>query len=440
MTDIEFLGLVDNAYINVPYAGDRKSNYIDLPNRIYDPVEGQRVMDDALDVVVSLEKYGFDGGGISEQHNGPIGLWGNPFVPATWIASRTERMKILVNGPIMNNYQTPIRLAEEIAAVDTLSRGRLIVGLPMGHGMQHHSTGMNPATARARHAEAHDLLVSALNNDGPFEWNGDFFHVPYVNLWPRPTGPISFMLPGGGSIETQQLAARRRYAYQCVLSPLEVMAKNMQRFRDFCREEGYEPAPEQSAAVITLHVAETDAIAKREVQDIEEWGYQNFFLSPTHDNFPPGYVSLASMRGMKGGYRSKPMNEMTYPELLENRWIVAGSPQTVADGLNEVIEKLGLGRVIIPLTTGLKPKWMVDKVLTLFSEEVLPQFRPAGKPLVSAEDRVGFDTRLEYSVKRRKGHPVPAIVRNGNLLDVNKARLDGVDAVLGPWPGTTQEY
>lgn len=434
MSDIEFLGLVDNAYVNVPYAGERKSNYINLPNTHYDPIEGQRALMQSLETVVSLEKYGLDGGGFSEQHNGPIGLWGNPMTAIAWVAARTQHMKLLVNGPVINNYLTPIRLAEEIAAIDTMSNGRLVLGLPMGHGMQYHSTGMNPATARERHAEAHDLLIKALYDDGPFEWKGKHFHVPYVNLWPRPAHRIDFILPGGGSIETQQLAAKRRYTYQSVLSPLDVMAKNMERFRDFCRAEGYEPDPRQSAAVFSLHVAETDEIARKELEPYEEWAYQNFFRSPSHDNFPPGYVSVSSMRAMRGGYRSRPMNEMTYDDLMENKWILAGSPQTVTEQLHTVVEKLGLGRVILGITTGLKPQWMVDKMLTLFSEEVLPHFRTNGKPLATLDDRAGYDTRLEYAVKRRKEHAVPTILRGNQLLDATKVRIDGVDPVIGTWP------
>lgn len=65
MSDIEFFGLVDNAYIDVPFAGERKSNYINLPNSLYDPIEGQRALVEALETTASLERFGFDGGGIN---------------------------------------------------------------------------------------------------------------------------------------------------------------------------------------------------------------------------------------------------------------------------------------------------------------------------------------------------------------------------------------
>ena len=429
MNNVEFIGFIDAAYTRVPFAGDRKSNYIDLPNTNYDPIEGQRVLEDQLELLASLERYGLDGACFSEQHNGPIGLWGNPMIAAGWLAARTERIKIVVNGPLLNAYKNPIRLAEEIAAVDTITGGRLMLGFPMGHGMQHHSHAINSATARERHREAHDLVTKALREPGPFEWQGKHFHVPYVNLWPRPMHDIEFILPGGGSLETLQLAAQRRYTYQNALSPLPAMVKTMERFRDLCREEGYEPDPRQSAVVVNLHVAETDAEARREVENLILWDYQNFFRSVTHDNFPPGYVSEKSLRAMRsGGYRSTAPEDMNYDMLVENRWLIAGSPETVRETLQDTIEQLGTGRVILGFTSGIKPRWMVDKTLQLFSEQVLPHFRSRGRALVDEAERAGYTNRLEYAVKRRSDAPVPTAIKNGERIDATRAHLEGVDA------------
>ncbi|HWH25125.1 MAG TPA: LLM class flavin-dependent oxidoreductase [Pseudolysinimonas sp.] len=422
---IEFFGFIDGAYKNVPWAGERKSNYIDLTNKYYDPIEGQRALSNQLDVLEDLEEYGFDGAVFSEQHNGPIGLGANPMLAGAWLAARTNRMKIVVNGPIINAYQSPVRLAEEIAILDTMTKGRLVFGLPMGHGMQHHSIGINPATARARMAEAHDLLYAALYNDGPFEWKGDFFNIPYVNIWPRPTHKIETILPGGGSLETLQRAAKYRYCYQNALSPRASMVKTMERFRELCREEGYEPTPTQSAALFTVHVAETDAQARREVEELELWNYQNFFRSPGHDNFPPGYVSAASVRAMRGGgYRSTPVHELKYDELLENHWLIAGSPETVTRMLTESIEELGIGRALLGFTTGIKPKWLTDKSISLFAEEVMPKFRAdKGKPLVTQEDMTGYRTASEYAALRRPGAHPPTAEVNGVLKDVSRSYL-----------------
>ena len=438
MTDYEFNVIADGAYPEVPYAGKRKSNFIDLPNEHYDLTLGQRVLEDQLETMVALEDLGFDGAIVSEQHNGPIGVLGNPMLAGAYMAARTRRIRIGVVGSIINAYETPIRMAEEIATVDTMSRGRLIVGLPMGHGMQYHSLGvMNPAKARARFREAHELLIAAMTHPGPFEWNGEFFQIPYVNLWPKPLQqphpPI--FIPGGGSIETLQLVAKHRYTYFPVLNPRPVFLKNLERFREMCREEGYEASPGQVAQVLAVHVAESDKQARLESEAHDLWQYQNFFQSPMHDNFPPGYISPGSLRGiLGGGYRSKPMNEMSFDELVDMGWVIVGSPETVAAKLQEQLEEAGTSRVIIGANAGSKPRWLTMKSLTMFAEEVIPRLRPGGTPPWAQRPLVGYETRSEYGARRPADAPVPTATFGDGLVDVTTAHIEDLREVLEPWP------
>ncbi|HWH27178.1 MAG TPA: LLM class flavin-dependent oxidoreductase [Pseudolysinimonas sp.] len=431
MNDYDFHVILDGAYPNVPRADDRKSNYIDLPNDYYDSDLGQKVMEDQLEQFVSLERLGFDGAIVSEQHNGPIGLWGNPMLAGAYLAGRTNNITIGVVGPLINAYRTPVRLAEEIANLDILTRGRLLFGLPLGHGMQHHSLGvMNSAEARERYLESHDLLMAALTRPGPFEWKGEYFNVPYVNLWPRPIQkphpPI--FIPGGGSVETLRLVAKHRYTYQGTLSPRPARIANIARLREFCEEEGYEMDRRQAALVVAVHVAETDAQARLETEAHDLWQYQNFFKSPWHDNFPPGYVSEESLRrSMAGGYRSKPLTDLTYDELVENGWVVAGSPETVADTLTEYLDEMGAGVVVLAMNVGTKPKWLADKSLALFAEQVIPRMRRGGRPRWAGGELPGHETLAQFGARRsaaRPAAPRPTAYVDGRLIDVETSHLE----------------
>lgn len=421
--DVEFNVIMDGSYGNVPHAGERGSNFIDLPNKYYEPINGQRAIEDWMDTLIRLEKFGYDGIVVSEQHNGPIGLAGNPMMAAAWLGAQTSRINVIVNGPIINAYASPLRLAEEISFLSVLTRGRLIVGLPMGHGMQHHSLGyINPAKARARFREAHDLLMAAFEREGPFEWKGEFFNVPYVNLWPKPVVMPQFMLPGGGSRETLELAAKNGYSYQGILTPRNVALKNLETFRQLCRDEGYEPAPHQSSGYMSIHVAETDEQARREAEDHELWTYQNFFRSPNHDNFPAGYVSSASIRGMLSskGYRSTPMEEMTVDDLEANHWLIYGSPDTVYEKLKASLEESKVGRLIIAGNFGTKPRWLAEKSLQMFAEEVMPRFRKSSK----TDDLPGYSTYADYAEKRDPNSLKPTILKDGKLQPVSTTLID----------------
>lgn len=323
----------------------------------------------------------------------------------------------------MNRYSSPVRLAEEIAVLDTMSRGRLVLGLPMGHGMQYHSMGdVSPATARARYREAHDLLVKALTEDGPFEWRGEFYNIPYVNLWPKPLHMPEIIIPGGGSVETLELVAKHRYGYQGILTPRASALKNLQKLRDLCEAEGYELERRQVSQYVSIHVAETDEQARREIETHELWSYQNFFRSPNYDNFPPGYVTVNSMRGMLsgGGYRSTPMEEMSLNQIEENHWAIFGSPATVADKLRASVDELGAGAITLVGNFGTKPRWLTEKSLSMFAEEVIPKFRSEeGKGSAP-----GYSTLAEYGARRPREFTRPTIVVNGE----RRAVQDGLPA------------
>lgn len=436
MADVELFGLVESGYANVPYAGDRasKSLYVDLPNSNYDPIQGQRNLETQFELLAGMEKLGLDGAMFTEQHNGPIGSVPGSMTGAAFLAAKTEHIKIVVGGPLLNAYQSPIRLAEEIAVVDTLAKGRLTIGLPMGLGQQYHSLGMNPATARARHKEGQELLIRALREEGPFQFKGRFFNHNYVNIWPRPAHDIDFILPSGGSLESLETAAKNRYCYQTVLTSRDAQVATLDKFRELCRAEGYEANPRQMAMVIEIHVAETDEIARQEAEAYYLWNYQNYFEAPYVDSFPPGYTSGKSMRGILSHGYGIDTKAMTWEDLTAENWVVAGSPETVARILEECVEATGVGRLILNFSLGIKPKWLVEKSLSLFAEEVLPRFRPDGRPLWQREAQPhGFRTASEYAVRRRDGVPEPTIVRDGYLVDVTKSRLPGVDDRIAPW-------
>ncbi|HWI22680.1 MAG TPA: LLM class flavin-dependent oxidoreductase [Baekduia sp.] len=440
MHEYEFNVVLDGAYPYVPYAPKRKSNFVDLPNTHFDPVLGQRVLEDQLETLISLETLGYDGAMMTEQHNGPIGSLGNPMMAGAYVAARTKRIRVGVVGPIINDYASPLRLAEEIATLDTMTGGRAFFGLPMGHGMQHHSTGvMNPARARRRMYESHDLLMAAFTRPGPFEWQGEFFHIPYVNLWPKPLQqphPPVF-IPGGGSIETLKLVAKHRYTYQAALTPRPALLQRIEMLRDFCREEGYELDRRQLALVISVHVAETDAQARKEAEAHELWAYQNFFRSPAHDNFPPGYVTESSLRkAMAGGYRSTPLSEIGIDTMMEHGWLVAGSPETVASRLTELLDEAGAARAVLGMNSGTKPRWLAQKNLTMFAEEVIPRMRPGGRPPSEDERTVGYRTNSEFGARRPADALMPtASLGTGGLVDVTTAHVPELrEQLVEPWP------
>jgi len=433
MRDLEFYLFNFGSYPDVPHVDDtpRRSLYIDLPNEYYDPAKGVWVMDSYLDTLVFGEKLGFDGICTTTQMGGPIGVTPNSMLPAAWLAARTERVRIVALGPILNTYLSPMRAAEDIALLDTMSKGRLIVGLPMGHGQNWHAAGgMNPAYARERHWEAHDLMIKALTEPGPFEWLGEHFHVPYANLWPRPVQDPhpEFWLPAAGSRLTFERCARHRYTYQTLFSPRKVLQRNVGAFRKVAEEsEGYTPAPNQIAAVLFVHVAETDAQARLEAEPHLLWVFQNMIRANRYDAFPPGHFSPESLRGFMtgGGYRDRDIGDMTYDELVAEGWGLIGSPETVSEQLEQLVDELGAGRIVVIADNGAMPNWMVRKSMTLMAEQVIPRFRPPGAaPVWAREEQRVVPTHAQLGgdlLERELPAHQEAVMPDGDRVDVTTA-------------------
>jgi hypothetical protein len=114
--------------------------------------------------------------------------------------------------PLTNN---PLFIAEEMAMLDNMSRGRMIAGFVRGIGTEYHSTGTNPVFSHERFHEAHDLIVQAWTRPGPFEFEGEHYNNRYVNLWPRPyqTPHPPIWVPSQGSSETIRWAAAPEHKY-----------------------------------------------------------------------------------------------------------------------------------------------------------------------------------------------------------------------------------
>ena len=79
---------------------------------------------------------GFDGIMINEHHTAPFCMQASINITGTVLAKITRRGKILMLGNPLPVVDNPLRLAEELAMIDCISRGRLISGFVRGGGVE----------------------------------------------------------------------------------------------------------------------------------------------------------------------------------------------------------------------------------------------------------------------------------------------------------------
>ncbi len=277
------------------------SAWITFSNSHYDPVKGAALYHRYLDELEYADKLGFDGVCLNEHHQTAYGLMPTPGVLAGALTRSVKRAKIAVLGralPLLNN---PLSIAEEFAMLDNLSEGRFIAGFVRGIGAEYHSTGMNPTESQDRFLEAHELIVRAWTEPGPFRYAGRHYRFDYVNIWPRPyqTPHPPIWIPSQGSASTIRWAAKMRYTYCQTLSPIAFVARFFQLYRDEAEKAGYQASPDQLAWSNSIYVADTDAKAMKEAKPHLEALANRFLKMPTEMLLPPGYTSNESMKRIR---------------------------------------------------------------------------------------------------------------------------------------------
>ncbi len=150
-------------------------------NRHFDPVAGSRLYNEYLEQYIYAEEVGIDGIMLNEHHNAPFCMQAKANIFASILAAVTKRVKIVMLGNPLPLAENPIRLAEELAMIDMISKGRLVSGFVRGGGQEQLATGVNPAYNRERFEEAHDLIVKTWTQPGPFRWEGTHYQHRVVN-------------------------------------------------------------------------------------------------------------------------------------------------------------------------------------------------------------------------------------------------------------------
>jgi alkanesulfonate monooxygenase SsuD/methylene tetrahydromethanopterin reductase-like flavin-dependent oxidoreductase (luciferase family) len=356
------------------------SAWVDAPNSLFDPERCQDYYDDYLEELQFADTVGFDGVCVNEHHNNAYGLMPSPNLIASVLSRTTSNGALIVLGNSLALYQPPVRVAEEMAMLDVMSKGRLVAGFPVGTSMDTTlSYGQTPITLREKHSEAHDLIMKAWSNREPFIFNGKYNQLRYVNIWPRPLQqphpPV--WIPGSGSLETWDWVLDRNYVY-CYLSYFGYLRglRVVNGFWDRVAERGLDDNPHRLGFLQLVCVSETDQSAEQEYAEHVKYFYRKMLrIHPPYAE-APGYRSInsirESIRPQIGEEAQKAAGELEWKDFIEQGHVIAGSPETVRDQLVEAAKMLRVGHLMCLLHIGSMPKELTLKNTELFAKEVMP--------------------------------------------------------------------
>lgn len=224
------------------------------------------VYDRHIRLAQDLDEAGWHSYFVIEHQNSPIGRITAPTVFLTAVARATERLRI---GAMMWQlpFYHPIRLAQEVAMLDQLSRGRVEFGTGIGvHEHEFIRWGVDFYQRAAMAGEVLDIVKRAWTQD-EVTYEGKYFRfdeaLPHPKPFQKPHPPIWAAVHSDAAIE---FAAKNNYDVSQNLDTDDVIARKFALFRRIWRECRHPGTMPRIFLQRQVHVAETDAKAHEETR------------------------------------------------------------------------------------------------------------------------------------------------------------------------------
>lgn len=386
------------------YKSDRQIPY-PLPREHFDPEIAARTYEEHLTAWQEMDRLGFDGVGLNEHHTTPHGLMNSPNMMAAVAAQRTRNLKFLILGNLLPLHN-PLRIAEELAMADCLSRGRILSGFARGVPREYNVYGVPMKQSRARFEEAVEIILKAWTEPA-FSHAGQFWSYSETAIWPRPYQrphpPV--WIPFTGSKETIEWAGR--YGFNAVLPHIRAGLTEdiVGYYAKQLAKNGHRIRPDQLCVLTDAWVADDQAQAIAECSphylyfvqilwhhgsslEKESQSGSGYVASTSYDYVRPENRPFAEMD--RGKIRNTTLADVE--QRVSAGQLAWGSTKQVVEQLIEVAETAGANSVLLNVNLGAMPHELFIEQIRRFGREVLPKLqahqvtrvRPAEAALESA--------------------------------------------------------
>ncbi len=339
----------------------------------------QAVSDAVLREAKLAERLGFDAVWLAEHHfDATFSTLPSPNLMMAAIAAVTERVKLGCGINVLP-FHNPLRIAEEGAMLDVLSKGRFQFGIGRGiTGHELHSFQIEASHTRTLFNEIHDAVIQAWTN-GRMDFRGELVKVPPTNIAPgvvqRPHPPVWVTAQSPASVDW---AAEHDYPAMQIGESLEVGAAQLARYRAAAAKAGVTIKRGGIVPLRMVYVAKTDAQAREEAADpvLEFWGHSARTTAPDYKS--PGPAK--DQEGYEYWLKNNPGRHgvLSYESLCEQGLVIAGSPETVIAAIQRQVDALECTHLMCDFW---RPSGMArrEASMRLFAEEVMPVFKQRAK-------------------------------------------------------------
>jgi limonene 1,2-monooxygenase len=316
-----------------------------------------------LDLIVALDRFGFDEVWVGEHHSAGFEIIASPEVFLGVAAERTKHIR-LGTGVSSLPYHHPLMLADRMVLLDHLTRGRVMLGCGPGQlTSDAHMLGIPADTQRPRMHEALDAITHLLRSDEPLTMETDWFTIQDARLQLQSYSQPHLELAVAASISPTGAAAAGRHD----TGLLSIAATSKQGFdalgthwgtwNEVASEHGHVADRNRWRLVGPMHLARTKEQARAEVA----YGILEFSRYFTHV-LPAGPV-----RGNTA--------EEIIANVDEDGFAVIGTPDDAIAKIQSLVDESGgFGTFLLFGHDWATPRATLDS-LELFAQYVMPHFQ-----------------------------------------------------------------
>jgi alkanesulfonate monooxygenase SsuD/methylene tetrahydromethanopterin reductase-like flavin-dependent oxidoreductase (luciferase family) len=334
----------------------------------------ERIIHEHLEEVQMADELGYDTVWLAEHHFSHYGVAGSPLLMGAAIAERTERIKIGTAVLVLPFYN-PLRLAEEIATLDVISQGRVVVGCGRGYQpIEFAGFGIDPAESRERYNEVVDILELAMVEEG-WSYHGKYHHFDEITTYPRPytKGGPPLLHAALNPESFAYLGSRgRRVLTSPTFAPLSRMKRCFAAYREALAEAGHDPDefdfPYMQQVWPGSDPAELEQVGEAAVS---WWAILN-------GASPKGKDALAEER-RRWEKTQRNMEELTVERVFTHGGAFGGSEE-VTQMILELQKELGINEYIGWFRIPTLDREVSLRAMERFAREVIPAIRAAEVP------------------------------------------------------------
>ena len=165
----------------------------------------------------------------------------DPLIPLAYAAAITSRLK-LSTGVIILPQRHPLYLAKQLATLDLLSNGRMMVGIGSGWMKEEFDSLQIPFNARGARTDESIQAMRALWNDPVASFHGKHFHFHDVKSYPKPVQKDGIPIHvGGHSVAAARRAGRYGDGFFPTLTSPEKLSELFAVVREEAKKAGRNP-------------------------------------------------------------------------------------------------------------------------------------------------------------------------------------------------------